>query len=96
MRSPHGPHAGGEVWIEVAVEDRVADHFVSVAAAVVDHLQRVACAGTDHLAVEIGSLVAVWRLQPLVRVLMMNVRHVSSTVKNSELHVIVDVAVIDV
>src|ERR1700736_4391769 len=38
VRAPHGPHTGGEVWIKVAVKDRVAHHLVSVAAAVIDHL----------------------------------------------------------
>jgi hypothetical protein len=73
VRAPHGPHARGEVRIEVAVKDRIADDFVAVAAAVESHLQRVTRARADHLAIEIGAFVAVRRLQPLVRVLVMNV-----------------------
>src|SRR5260370_495041 len=96
VRPPHGPHAGREVWIEVAMENRVAHHLVPVAASVVDHLKRVAGSGTNHLTVEIAGLVTVGRLQPLMRMLVMYVRDVPATVKNSKLHVIVDVAVIDV
>ena len=96
MRPPHRPHARGEMRIEVAVKDRVANDLVAIAAAVVDHLQCVAGAGADHLTIEIACLIAVGRLQPLVGMLMMHVSHIPATVKNSELDVIVDVAVIDV
>ena len=77
----------------MAVKDRVANHFVAIAAAVIDHLQRVAGAGANHLTIEIASLIAVGRLKPLVCMLMMHVSHIPATVKNSELDVIVDVAV---
>src|SRR5467141_4607136 len=96
MRAPHGPHARCEVWIEVAVEDRVAYHFVAIATAVVNHLQGVARSRTDHLTVEVTALIAIRRLQPLMRVLVMNVGHTGATVKNPELQMIVDVAVVDV
>ena len=98
VRAPHRPHAGGKVRIEVAVEDRIADHLVAIATAVVNHLQGVAGARTDHLAIEIAALIAIGRLEPLMRVLMMNVSHAqrAAAVKNSELHMIVDVAVVNV
>ena len=96
MRAPHGPHAGSEVWIEVAMEDRVADDLVAIAAAVIGHLERVTRARADHLAVEISALIAVRRLQPLMCMLVMDVADAGATVKNSELEMIVDVAVIDV
>ncbi len=78
------------------MEDRITDDFVSIATAVESHLERVARAGTDHLAIEIRAFVAVRRLQPLVRVLVMNVCRDRAAVMNSELRVIVDVAVKDV
>src|SRR5215510_13634561 len=96
MRPPHRPHARGEMRIEVAVKNRVADDLVAIAAAVVDHLQRVAGAGADHLTIEIGPLVAIGRLKPLVGMLMMYVSYIPAAVKNSELDVIVDIAVVDV
>src|SRR5260370_8248762 len=86
MRAPHRPHARGKVRIEVAMENRVAYDFVSIAAAVVSHLERVARARTNHLTIEIAALVALGRLQPLVRVLGMHVSHPGPPMKSSELH----------
>src|SRR4051794_33917306 len=67
-----------------------------VAAAVEGHLQRVARARTDHLAVQMRTLIAVRGHQPLVRVLVIYVSGNSTAMLNSELGVIVDVAVTDV
>ena len=68
----------------------------SVAAAVIRHVQRVAGAGADHLAVAIVARVAVRRVQPLVRVLMVHVRDVRPGMEDPELHMVADVAVVDV
>ena len=62
-----------EMGVEVAVEDRVADRHVSVAAAVVDHVERVGRARDDQLAIEILALRAARRMEPLVGVQVMDV-----------------------
>ena len=82
----------------MAVEDRIANHLVAIATAVVNHFEGIAGARTDHLAVQVAALVAVGRLQPLMRVLMMDVRYAerAAAMKNSELDVIVDVAVVNI
>src|SRR5258708_3136750 len=96
MYGPKAPHAGRKMRIEMAVEDRVANCLVAVAAPIVIDLERKGRTGTDHLAVEIGAVVVVGTVQPLVRMLMMHVRQVRSGMEYSEDDVIVKIAVIDV
>ncbi len=65
--APERPHPFGEVRIKVAVEDRVAHRVVQVAAAAVDDLHRVAGAGDHGLAVQVLAVIAIGRMEPLVR-----------------------------
>ena len=80
MHTPKAPHAGGEVRIEMAVENQIAYSLVTVTAAIVINLERKARAGTDHLAVEISAVVVFGTMQPLVRMLVMHVRQVGARV----------------
>src|SRR5205807_8149969 len=80
--APHGPHTGGKVRIKVAMENRVAHRLIAVAAAVIDHLERERGAGAQELTVQIAAVLAVRRMQPLVRVLVMDVRKFASRVQD--------------
>ena len=59
--------------VEVAMEDGIAYCLVAVPAAVVGHFQREGSAGANGLAVIVAGVIAVRRVHPLMRVLVMNV-----------------------
>ena len=78
------------------MENRVAHRLITVAAAVVDHLECERGTRAQELAVQIAGVLAVRRMQPLVRVLMMDVREFASGVQDAKDDVVVEIAVIDV
>ena len=80
----------------MTVEDRISDCLVAVSAAAVSNLQGVRSARNDQLAIEVMPVVAVRRMQPLMRVEMVYMRGPCSGMKNPELHVIIHVAVVHV
>ena len=59
-------------------------------------LKREGRARTQHLAVEIGAVVVVGTMDPLVRMLVVHVRQNRARVQYAEDYVIVQIAVIDV
>ncbi|MNQ91089.1 hypothetical protein D3C85_1064560 [compost metagenome] len=71
--APHGPHALGEVRVEVAVVDRIADHPVTVAGPAVGDFIGVARAWADTLGVHVVGVVVIGVEQPLVTVQVENV-----------------------
>src|SRR5271165_3322144 len=80
----------------MAMENGIAHCLISIAAAAIDHFQRIGRTRYDHLAVKIGTIVAVRALQPLMRVLMMNVGLADADVVDTELYMLPCVAVINV
>src|SRR5262249_48161637 len=96
MRAPQAPHSLSKVWIKMAVEDGIANHLVAVSAAVVSHLQRKGSARPNGLAVIVTGVVTIRRVNPLVRVLVMDVMFLHAAVQDAELGVITDIAVIHV
>src|SRR6185503_2326583 len=71
--APQFPHTFCEVWIEVAVEDGIAHDLVSVSRAAVNNFSCECEAWSNCLTVEVGRVIVVRRLQPLVCVQVMNV-----------------------
>src|SRR5271169_3709687 len=84
------------MWIEMTVEDRISDSLVAIPTAAVSNLQGVRCARNNQLAIEVMPIVAVRRMQPLVRMEMVYMRGPCSRMKNPELDVIIHVAVVHV
>ena len=78
------------------MEDGVADGQVFVAAAAIDHFERIGGTGADHLAVAISADAAFRRVQPLMRMLVVNMRDVGSGMQDAEPHMIAQIAVIDI
>ena len=96
VRAPHFPHALREVRVEVAVEDRVARGLVAVARAAVRDLGSKRVARSHCLAIEIARVVAVRRIQPLVRVQVVDVVLFRTCMDHPHLHVVVEIAVVNV
>ncbi|MNP31555.1 hypothetical protein D3C76_1246800 [compost metagenome] len=95
VHPPHGPHALGEVRVEVAVIDRIARYPVAVARTAVGDFIGVAGTRADALGVYIIGIVIVGIEQPLMPVQVEDVL-LMAVVGVAELDEVTDVAVVDV
>lgn len=92
---PHGPHALGEMRVEVAVVDGIAGHPVAVARTTVGDLVGVADTGADTLGIDVVRVVVIGVEQPLVAVQVEDVL-LMPVVGVAELGEVADVAVVHV
>ncbi|MND98394.1 hypothetical protein D3C80_907430 [compost metagenome] len=95
VHPPHGPHALGEVRVEVAVVDGIARHAVAVARTTVGNLVGVADTRADALGVDVVGVVVVGVEQPLVAMQVEDVL-LMAIVGVAELGEIANVAVVHV
>jgi hypothetical protein len=96
MRAPQAPHSLAKVRVKMAVEDGIAHRLVAIAAAVVGHFQCEGGAGANGLAVIVAAVIVVWRVHPLMCVLVMDVMFIHPAMQNAELGVVRNVTVINV
>ncbi|MCY1400244.1 hypothetical protein D9M71_153200 [compost metagenome] len=92
---PHGPHALGEVRIEVAVVDGIAGYPVAVARTAVGDFIGVAGTRADALGIHVVGVVVIGVEQPLVAVQVKDVLFVT-VVAVTEFDEVTDVTVVDV
>lgn len=95
VHPPHGPHALSEVWIEMAVIDRITSHAVAVARTTVGDFIGITGARADALGVDVIGVVVVGVEQPLMAVQVEDVLLVA-IVGVAEFDEVTDVAVVDV
>ncbi|MNP93237.1 hypothetical protein D3C85_57580 [compost metagenome] len=95
VHPPHGPHALSEVWIEMAVIDRIAGHAVAVARTTVGDFIGVTGAWANALRVDVVGVVVVGVEQPLMAVQVEDVL-LMAIVGIAEFDEVTDVAVVDV
>ncbi|MNG81394.1 hypothetical protein D3C79_400440 [compost metagenome] len=92
MDAPHGPHALGEMRVEMAVIDRIADHPIAVAGPTMGDLVGVTGAWAYALCIHVVGVVIVGVEQPLVTMQMENMLLVTHA-DIANLHRIAQVAV---
>ncbi|MNO79846.1 hypothetical protein D3C76_710300 [compost metagenome] len=95
VHPPHGPHALGEVRVEVAVVDGIARHAVAVARTAVGDFIGVADPRSDTLGIDVVGVVVVGVEQPLMPVQVEDVLFMA-VVGVAELDEVTDIAVADV
>ncbi|TCZ64917.1 hypothetical protein EXY23_05985 [Roseicella aquatilis] len=96
VHPPQLPHALGEMRVEVAVEDAVADREVAVAAAAELDAVAEGGAGRDGLGVEVDGIRVALVHHPLVRVQMEDVRLLRTGMQVAEADRVAEIGVVDV
>ncbi len=95
MHPPHGPHALGEVRVEVAMVDGIARHPVAVARTAVGDFVGVADPRANALGIDVVGIVVIGVEQPLVAMQVEDVLFMA-VVGVAELGEVTDVAVVHV
>ena len=80
----------------MAVKDRISHRVIQVAATSVRDLHRIAGPGDNRLAVQVLAVIAIGGVEPLVRMLVVNVGDTLAGVQHAKLHVIAHITVVDV
>ncbi|NUN22306.1 MAG: hypothetical protein HUU09_02430 [Candidatus Jettenia caeni] len=78
------------------MEDRISRGSVTVSAAVIANLRRICTAGAKGLAIKIGGVIAVGAMYPLMRMEMVDVVLLGTSVEYPEFYMITEIGMIDI